>query len=143
MNKFNEIKFSIGCMVWPWISLWVCQDIPRLLMRCNQFASQSRWSHASIYWLWPGTAKYIGTVGIFHHLPLILSIQKILFQSGSTALKFLKNGVWKIKLNELDFWYISNLNFADYTAQAVKTKFELYQKSSSSSLIFQIQFFRN
>ena len=33
LRKFSEIIFSIGCMVWPWIAVWVCQDILRLLIR--------------------------------------------------------------------------------------------------------------
>ena len=33
LRKFTEIIFSIGCMVWPWIALSVCQDILRLLIR--------------------------------------------------------------------------------------------------------------
>ena len=34
LNIFCEIKFSVGCLVWSWSRVWLCQDILGLLMRC-------------------------------------------------------------------------------------------------------------
>ena len=43
MNKICEIKFSVGCLVWSWCSIWLCQDILQLLLRLTlNFRSTSR-----------------------------------------------------------------------------------------------------
>ena len=47
---------------------------------------------------------------------------------------FLKNRVWKIKLDELDFWSISKFNFAGYTGSKInclKPKFVQHDFSNS------------
>ena len=48
--------------------------------------------------------------------------------------RFLKNPVWKIKLDELDFLSITNLNFAGYTGSKNQVQFNFCDQCSLVSL---------
>ena len=103
MNNFNEINFSIGCMVLPWISLSVCQDIVGLLMRLCSKCQIHAGDFVNFCGLLRKHKLYPTTLIIYNslhslnrNLAFLISVSVTVFWKGHTNLILSKNLAYKI-----------------------------------------------
>ena len=105
MNKFSEIKFSVGCLVWLWLRSWLCQDICQILMRyygkkIGRFFSKNLWPSPNIW-----TLYYLRVVGEKWMNKIFVSINYLVSYLGhpppiyrhngrSCQIYFRTQGVW-------------------------------------------------
>ena len=103
MNKFIGIKFSIGCMLWPWC--YLIQDRPPwlLLKKIDKMSYYLEWSLRSLSssknWIFFSFLRGLDFIEVYASLNRHYS--KINFQDLTSSLKTV--GLWssKIKIRQL------------------------------------------